>query len=234
MKITVIMGTEVKGCTYEMNEMFLRQLPGVHEVKSFYLPKDLPQFCAGCKLCFEKGEGLCPHRVYVEPIWQAMLEADLLVFAYPVYVMRAPGQVKALLDHLACHWLVHRPDARMFTKRAVILTQSIGAPNGGAQKDVKTSLAWLGVSDIHCLGFGLREDAHWDKLSRKRKAELESKVRRLAERLPQTNRKGLGLAARAKFQMAKAMQSNILKSGRTSYDAQYWVDQGWIEEKNEE
>lgn len=86
-----------------------------------------------------------------------MLKADLLVFAAPVYALRTPGQMKALLDHFCCHWMVHRPDKAMFTKCAVILTNSIGASNREAQKDIATSLQWLGISDVRCLGFGLME-----------------------------------------------------------------------------
>lgn len=41
------------------------------------------------------------------PVWNAVLAADLLVFAYPVYALRVPGQMKSLLDHFACHWMVH-------------------------------------------------------------------------------------------------------------------------------
>ncbi|WP_207204781.1 NAD(P)H-dependent oxidoreductase [Miniphocaeibacter massiliensis] len=40
-------------------------------------------------------------RKFVQPIWNKMLESDLIIFAYPVYVLRAPAQVKSLLDNLA-------------------------------------------------------------------------------------------------------------------------------------
>jgi multimeric flavodoxin WrbA len=72
-----------------------------------------------------------------------MLGADLIVFAASVYVLRSPGQVKALLDHFGCHWMSHRPDHAMFSKHAAIITQSVGAPNGGAQKYIATSMTSL-------------------------------------------------------------------------------------------
>lgn len=86
----------------------------------------------------------------------AMLDCDLLVFNSPVYALRTTAQMKCLLDHLCVHWMVHRPDERMFNKKAVIITNAIGVFNGGAQKDIATSLMWLGVSDIKKLGIGLR------------------------------------------------------------------------------
>jgi len=61
--------------------------------------------------------------------------------------------MKALLDHLCVHWMVHRPDDRMFQKKAVILTNAIGWIQGGAQKDIATSLKWLGVSQVKKLEF---------------------------------------------------------------------------------
>ncbi len=161
MNIVVINGTEVKGCTYRIKELFLSVLRDNNQLEEFYLPGDMPHFCEGCKVCFYKDENLCPHASYVRPIWNSILAADLLVFATPVYSMRIPGQLKALLDHFSCHWLVHRPDKAMFSKRAVILTNSIGAPNRPAQKDIITSLNWLGVSDVQCLGFGLMEGVIW-------------------------------------------------------------------------
>ena len=94
MKCVVINGTEQKGCTYMLKEIFLDELKP-EQLSEFYLPKDAPDYCTGCKLCFMKGESLCPHHKKVAPIWQAMLEADLIVFAYPVYVLRTPGHVKA-------------------------------------------------------------------------------------------------------------------------------------------
>jgi hypothetical protein len=42
--------------------------------------------------------------------------------------------------------MVHRPDERMFFKRAVILTNAIGSFQKGAQNDIVTSLRWLGIT----------------------------------------------------------------------------------------
>ncbi len=132
MKIVVINGTEIKGCTYHIKETFLSILKDENDIMEYYLPKDLPHFCTGCKKCFFKDENLCLHASFTMPIWNAILEADLLVFASPVYALRIPAQMKTVLDHFCCHWMVHRPDKKMFTKRAVILTNSIGAPNSPA------------------------------------------------------------------------------------------------------
>ena len=59
MKITVINGTEKKGVTYRLKEVFLEPFRGEAEIKEFYLPKDGPGFCVGCTTCFRDDEAQC-------------------------------------------------------------------------------------------------------------------------------------------------------------------------------
>lgn len=229
LKIVVINGTEIKGCTYHIKEFFLSVLREKNEITEFYLPRDLPHFCTGCKTCFFRDENLCPHAADAMPIWKAVLDADLLVFAYPVYALRVPAQLKALLDHFCVHWMAHRPDKRMFAKRAVILTNSVGAPNGPAQKDVATSLYWLGVSDVRRLGFGLFEGVEWPKLSEKRRKKIEGKTIRFAEKCAGFRPARMGLRVRAYFQMTKMLHKLTLKGEQVpSADNRHWIENGWI------
>lgn len=229
MKITVINGTEKKGCTYHIKEAFLELLRNGNEITEFYLPKDLPHFCCGCKNCFFKGEQLCPHAEYVMPVWHAMLDSDLLVFASPVYALRTTAQMKSLLDHLCVHWMVHRPDDRMFNKKAVILTNAIGIFNSGAQKDIATSLMWWGVSDIKKLGVGLLEGVIWNELSDKRRNIIISKTKKLAKRYMNNYKAHKGIKVNLLFAIAKKMHQAITQKEETlSVDNQYWVDKGWI------
>lgn len=229
MKIVVINGTEVRGCTYHIKETFLEGLRRGNEIKEFYLPKDLPHFCRGCKTCFFKSEQSCPHAAHVLPIWDAILSADLLVFASPVYALRTTAQMKALLDHLCVHWMVHRPDDRMFTKKAVILTNAIGVLNGGAQRDIATSLSWLGVSDIRRRGIGLMEGVVWNELSDKRKKSIADRVKRLSRRYERPYPAKKGLIVAAKFFLCRMMHKAVAKNENPlSADNRYWADKGWI------
>ena len=229
MKIVVINGTEVRGCTYNIKETFLDELRDGNEIKEFYLPSDQPEFCCGCKICFFKSEEKCPHANYVMPIWDAMLEADLLVFTSPVYVLRATGQMKTLLDHLAVHWMVHRPDEKMNNKKAVILTNAIGVFNGGAQNDIKTSLRWLGVSHIKGLGIGLMEGVIWEELSDKRRDAITSKIAKLASKYKAMRPARKGFKVTALFGISKMMHKAVAKNENPlSADNQYWLEKGWI------
>jgi NAD(P)H-dependent FMN reductase len=229
MKITVINGTEVMGCTHHIKESFLRHLRGGNEITEFYLPRDLPHFCSGCKNCFLKSERLCPHAKFVAPIWSALLDADLLVFASPVYALRTTAQMKSLLDHLCVHWMVHRPDDRMFDKKAVILTNAIGVFNSSAQRDIATSLMWLGVSDIRRLGVGLLEGVIWSELSDKRRNSITAKTKRLARRYQKAYASRKGIKVSALFAVTRKMHQAVARKEATlSADNQHWVDKGWI------
>lgn len=229
MKITVITGTEVRGCTYHIKEAFTEELRKGNEITEFYLPKDLPYFCCGCKNCFFKSELLCPHAKYVEPIWQSMLASDLIVFASPVYALRTTAQMKSLLDHLCVHWMVHRPDERMFHKKAVILTNAIGILNKGAQKDISTSLTWLGISHIRKLGIGLLEGVIWNELSGKRRQDITNKVKAFAKQYKNAGHGNKGMKVKSLFMITKMMHEAIAKKEKElSADNKYWLDKGWI------
>ncbi|MDD4076040.1 MAG: NAD(P)H-dependent oxidoreductase [Eubacteriales bacterium] len=227
MKITVINGTAQKGVTYFMKESFLQHLREGNEITEFY-PQELPPFCAGCKNCFMRGAQLCPHASVMLPLWDAILQADLLVFAYPVYALRAPASVKSLLDHLCVRWLVHRPEPAMFGKTAVIITNSVGAPNGAAQRDVKTSLNWMGVSRVHTAGMGMMGDIMMDKMSAAHRDTIKKKMARLAEKAksPFTS---MSLKVHMLFALTKLQHKMILESETVpSLDNQHYIDHGWI------
>ena len=231
MKIAVINGTPQKGVTYHMKEMFLDHLRDGNEITEFY-PEDIPPFCVGCKTCFLRGEQLCPHAAKTMPIWEAMLKSDLLVFAYPVYALRAPASIKSLLDHLCVHWMVHRPDTQMFSKTAVILTNSVGAPNGSAQKDVKTSLSWMGVSNVYTCGAGMMGDVIWNKISDEHIKMLERKTAKMYEKIRVLKPQRMKLRERVQFFACKQIHKMALKSEQTpSLDNQHYIDHGWIKAK---
>lgn len=148
MKITVINGTEKHGVTYRLKELFLEQFREKTEIEEFYLPKDCPSFCSGCTSCILKGEHICKDAEYIQKIASSLLKSDLLVMTSPAYVMHTTGSMKVLLDHFAYLWMPHRPAPEMFTKRAVIITQCLGAGAKSAAKDIKHSLSWWGISKI--------------------------------------------------------------------------------------
>ncbi len=231
MNIVVINGTATKGCTWHTKEIFLAPLRDNSEIVEFTLPRDMPHFCCGCKTCFLDSTDRCPHAQQVNPIWQAMLKADLLVFTSPVYSLGITGAFKALLDHFCVRWMVHRPEPAMFAKRAVVLTNCIGPGfmAKASQRDAANALSWMGISKIHRCGVGLLEGIVWDKLSEKRRQSITRRVQKLAQRCAAARPAGKSWKVRFKFMMCRLMHQATVKTEETpSADNRHWLEQGWI------
>ena len=230
MKITVINGTEKRGVTYKLKEIFLEQFKSA-EIAEYYLPKDCPSFCTGCASCFTKGENSCKDFVYVNAIEKSLIEADLIVMISPAYVMHVTGAMKALLDHFAYRWMPHRPAPEMFGKRAVIITQCVGAGAKSSAQDIKHSLSWWGISKIGVSSCALMDDIVWDKISEKRRNKLTANVRKLASRFAKINYAKPAhtrLTTKIKFEICRLIQKSMRKNGATGLDNEYWQDNGWL------
>ncbi len=234
MKITVINGTEKHGVTYKLKEIFLDGLRDKAEITEFYLPKDCPNFCAGCTTCFLTDEHKCKDAEYVQKIEKALLEADLLVFTSPAYVFHTTGAMKAMLDHFGYRWMPHRPAKEMFGKRAVIITQCLGAGGKSAAKDIKDSLSWWGISSIKVLSFKLMSDVLWDKIPEKKKMQMTAKLVNAAGRIKQMDITRPGrtkLGTKFKFYIIRMMQTGLGKDNPEYTDYKYWKSNGWIDKE---
>ena len=232
MKITVINGTEKKGVTYRLKEIFLEQFRSSAEITEFYLPRDLPGFCVGCTQCFRDNAGACKDAEYVRRIEAALLEADLLVFTSPAYVFHCTGAMKAMLDHFGYRWMPHRPAKEMFGKRAVIITQCLGAGEKSTAKDIRDSLSWWGVSDIRCVSFKLMSEIDWNKIPAKKTASMTAKVQAAARRaaaIDYSRPARTRLPAKLKFYIVRMMQTGLGKQNPEYTDFKYWKANGWID-----
>lgn len=231
MKIAVVNGTEKRGVTYRLKELFLQEFRGRAEVVEFVLPKDAPAFCCGCARCVLEGEASCKDYAYIDKIRRALEEADLILFASPVYVMHVTGGMKAFLDHCAPLFMAHRPSPSMFLKRAVILTQCLGAGSKSAAKDIEDSMGWWGISEIGVFRGSLFGDTVWENLSPKRRKKLERGVGKLAEKF---SRKDYSRPPRVswkvkfRFFLCRMIQKSVYREHPQSADGAYWSAQGWF------
>ena len=234
MKITVINGTEKRGVTYKLKEIFLQQFRSNAEITEYFLPKDCPSFCVGCTNCFIKGEDTCKDYEYINAIEKSLLEADLIVMTSPSYVMHSTGAMKALLDHFGYRWMPHRPAPEMFGKRAVIITQCLGAGAKSAAKDIKDSLSWWGISKIGTFSGALMSDIIWDKVSEKKRKQLTKELSKLARKFAKINYAKSAhtkLITKIKFACCRMIQKQVLKSGKGGLDCEYWQEHGWLNGK---
>lgn len=231
MKITVINGTEKHGVTYKLKQLFLEQFRSHAEITEYYLPKDCPAFCAGCTNCFMRGENTCKDYEYISSIEKSLLEADLIVMTSPAYVMHATGGMKAMLDHFGYRWMPHRPAPEMFGKRAVIITQCLGAGAKSTAKDVKHSLSWWGISKIGVFSGALMGDIIWDNLSEKKRRKLTKGINKLARKFAKIKYEKPSrtkLITKIKFMFCRIIQKQVQKKGIESHDCEYWQEHGWL------
>lgn len=231
MKITVINGTEKRGVTFKLKQIFLEGFGRDAEIDEFYLPKDCPAFCSGCASCCLNGEDTCKDREYVRRIERSLTEADLIVMASPAYVMHATGAMKTLLDHFAYRWMPHRPAPHMFGKRAVIISQCLGAGARSTVKDIEHSLSWWGISRIGVFKGALMGDIVWDRLSEKRRNKLTKKMRKLSRKfggIDYSKPARTRAATKIKFAICRLMQKKLYKKDPDYTDAKYWHEQGWL------
>ena len=230
MKIAVIHGQAHLGVTYAMTKAVLDRLAAGEQdaVREFFLPKDGPGFCVGCNSCFLKGAEHCPGAEQVQPIASALDWADVILLDSPNYVLEMSGAMKNLMDHLAYRWVTHRPSGAMFTKVAVALSSSAGAPAGHTVRSMARQLKWMGVPKVYCFPFICNalgvSDLKPGKLAQMQKTaeKIASRVRRRVAR-PRAS-----LRAKLFFSIFRKMQSSPAAAWNPT-DRDWWVAQGWTQ-----
>lgn len=227
MRTVIIYGIEHKGSTYNVVQMFKNQLNICNdELTEYFLPKDMPHFCAGCNNCFMKGEEFCPHQDFVTPIKNAIRNAQLIIFASPVYVFHVTGQMKALLDHLAFQFMAHRPNGSMFSKTALIVSVGAGGGMDTVIKDISASMNWWGISRIFTFGFAVRA-AKWDEVTEKIKIKMEKKIKIISQKIiTKINKPKVYFKIKLLFFINRIIQK---KYGYIPYDKDYWKKNGWLD-----
>ncbi len=120
MKVLVIMGSPQKGNTYRACEEFRKNVQNGCAAEFEYVwLKDIDMRpCRGCYVCFQHGEGLCPHQDDIRSVVKKMDEADGVVFASPVYSNNVSSLMKQFIDRIS--YIGHRP--RFFGKKAFFIS----------------------------------------------------------------------------------------------------------------
>lgn len=223
MKITIIHGQNHKGSTYHIARMLAEKLNG--EITEFFLSRDFGEFCIGCTQCFTKSETLCPHYEKLKPLTRAIDEADVLIFASPVYVYHVTGSMKAFLDHYGYRWMVHRPEEKMFQKQAVCISTAAGAGMKSTNKDLADSMFFWGVGKIYQYGVAVAATSY-TKVDNKKKQEIEKKTTALADKIKRNHGNvKTGIKTKFFFNVMRMLQ----KKGWNEADVNYWKEKGWNE-----
>jgi multimeric flavodoxin WrbA len=233
MKIVVVHGQTHKGSTYHVTACILqaleKELGENAQVTQIFLPADTDCFCVGCYACFERGEQFCPHADTIQPIVRALLEADLLVFESPCYVLGMSGQLKALLDHMAYLWMAHRPDARMFSKIGLAVSTAAGMGAGKTTRAIGDSLLFWGVAKTFRYGVNVAAKC-WEEVAPKRREKVARQTARLAQKIARALRRPIpGARTKAMFCF---MRSGQKSNAWNPTDRAHWEENGWLRGKN--
>ena len=226
MKVAVFYGSPRKGNTYKATGIFLDELSKKGDVHctEFFFPKSLPELCTGCQLCLGNPREICPHSQHVSPIYEAIMEADALVFTTPHYgACSMSSCMKNLLDHLDFLTLTVAPRAGVFSKKAFIITTGSGST--AAIKPIAKYLRNWGVNRVK--SFGVRMFSNeWRSMPQKRQDALDKQLRRKAIRFYRA-KKGLPHISTV---IMYYMSAVILKRfvGEGAYPFEYWKENGYF------
>lgn len=225
MKIVIINGQNHKGTTEHIARMLAEKVGG--EIKEFFLPRDFGEFCVGCTNCFIKSEEKCPHYNGLKNITDAMLEADLIILASPVYVFHTTGAMKSFLDHYGYMWMVHRPKEEMFKKQAVCISTAAGMGMKSTNKDMSHSLFFWGVPIRYKIGLAVFE-TRYSNISDKVKLRIDKKTTAIANKIKKReNKVKVTISTRAFFFGMHLLQ----RKGFNETDRNYWKNKGWTGSK---
>ncbi len=226
MKIVMINGQNHKGSTYHIGKVLIGKFAD-SEVVEFFLPKDLEHFCVGCYACIND-EGKCPYYQEKNRIMSETEDADLLIFTTPTYCMRASAPMKSLIDMTFTYWMVHRPRACMFSKKAVVISTAAGSGVKSAMKDISNTLFYWGVPFIKEYGIAVQA-MNWEGVSEKKKEKINRDMEKLAKQIMGKAKVKPGIKTKFMFEVMRMMQLKDMGSGHA--EKEYWEQKGWLGKK---
>ena len=96
----------------------------------------------GCEYCHTKGEGKCIQKDDMDKVMAAYLDADMIVYASPVYYFDVTAQLSAAMQRV---YAIGKPPKA--TKAALLI--SSGSPNTGkgAITTYRDMLGYMQIED---------------------------------------------------------------------------------------
>lgn len=224
MKVTVIHGQERQGATYFVAHLIIDKIENA-SVKEFFLPQAFNNFCVGCAQCFNEDEKNCPHYDELNPITEAIDEADILFFTSPVHELHITGAMKMLLEHYAYRWVYHRPKEEMFKKRAVCVTTAAGLGIKSTNKELAENMYWWGIPKIYKMGIALHASTYEEATDRTKK-KVDKNVKKIVKKI-NSNDVRVGIKTKMLFYLMRSIQNEEWSAINYSY----WKDKGWFGKK---
>ena len=115
-----------------------------HTVEEYQVGKMKIAGCLACEYCHTKGNGACIQKDDIEKILPAYKEADMVVFASPIYYFTMTAQMEAAIQRVYC---IGKP---LNAKKAALLLTS-GSP-GVYDAAIAQFRAYMGYCGIENAG----------------------------------------------------------------------------------
>lgn len=105
-KVLILSGSPRKNGNSDLlcNEFMRGAIESGNVVEKIRVSEKNIGFCKACYYCKQSG-GICAIQDDMTDILQKMIDADVLVFASPVYFYSIDAQLKALIDRTVARWL---------------------------------------------------------------------------------------------------------------------------------
>lgn len=161
MKIAILNGSPRKQNTAAMIDAFKEGAEKAgHEVDVLHVGKMKIGGCLGCEFCHTKGEGKCIQKDDMQKVMPAYLEADMIVYATPVYYFDMTAQLSAAMQRV---YAIGKPAKA--TKAAMLI--SSGSPNTGegAITSYRNMVKYIGMEDIGVITAAGEENGSEEKLA---------------------------------------------------------------------
>ena len=223
-RVTALVGAASKKHTRYAARQFLSVLESLGGVEGevVVLSDFRLEPCRGCKVCFTRGESLCPLKDDRDLLIDKMKASDGIVLATPNYSFHVSGIMKTFLDRLG--FVFHRPCFFGKTLTSIVVQGFYGGPRILKYLDFAGNGLGFNVVKGSCM---TALDPMTEKEQRKMDAIIAAHGRRFYKRMSQASYPSPSLMKLLIFRMSR---TNVrLLSPQTSPDYAYYRDKGWLE-----
>lgn len=178
--------------------------------------------CRGCRLCFDRGEDMCPQKDDLRTIAAKMSAVDGMIVASPVYVNDVNGIAKTWIDRLA--YLCHRPG---LAGTCVYLVATVAdSPTNHALRSMSVALRTWGAHIVGQAGLKMGARMEEEALHNRYDAKTLAIATTLFDAVAQQKFMQPSFFSLMTFRI---QQQAWHESPSDALDYAYWRDQGWLD-----
>jgi len=194
------------------------------EFERIHLANSDIRVCRGCRICFDKGEDLCPLKDMLLNIRDKIGQADGVIFASPVYVEDINGIMKNWIDRMAFN--CHRP-AFADKTAVIVVTSGVGSSNH-ALKTMKSALLTWGFNLSAQSKFRTGDFMEDDQIKSCYGNEIKVIANKLFNAIHGGKAEYPSFYSLIVFKVQQKYWQKI-KNTQNTFNYSYWENKGWIE-----